>query len=130
MSISDLPALNATLNATAAVFLVTGYVLIRRGHQALHKKCMLAALTASTDFTDIPMHTRALQRAYLLLAALIVLAPPVVTFAFQPAPDVLHGAVNALRSIPGPEPVQIRPRLFVAYGALVAASTLGILYLY
>ena len=76
------------------------------------------------------MHTRALQRAYLLLAALIVLAPPVVTFAFQPAPDVLHGAVDALRSIPAPEPVQIRPRLFVAYGALVAASTLGILYLY
>src|SRR5437773_8211524 len=76
------------------------------------------------------MHARALQRAYLLLAALIVLAPPVVTFAFQPAPDVLHGAVDALRSIPAPQPVEIRPRLFVAYGALVAASTLGILYLY
>ena len=76
------------------------------------------------------MRGRALRRALVLLAALFVLAPPVLTFAFQPAPDVLHGAVDALRSIPAPEPVQIRPRLFVAYGALVAASTLGILYLY
>src|SRR5581483_12196298 len=76
------------------------------------------------------MHRRDLRRAFLLLAALFVLAPPVAAFAFQPAPDVLHGAVAALRSIPAPEPVEIRPRLFVAYGALVAASTLGILYLY
>jgi uncharacterized membrane protein YozB (DUF420 family) len=50
ISIADLPALNATLNATAAVFLVTGYVLIRRGRRDLHRKCMLAALAASTAF--------------------------------------------------------------------------------
>ena len=42
-------------------------------------------------------------------------------------PDLLPGVV---RSIPEPQPVEIRPRLFVAYGALIAASTLGILYLY
>jgi len=50
MAISDLPALNATLNATAAVFLVAGYILIKRGRRALHRKCMLAALAASTVF--------------------------------------------------------------------------------
>lgn len=50
MTIADLPALNATLNATSAVFLVTGYVLIRRGRQQLHKRCMLAALVSSTAF--------------------------------------------------------------------------------
>lgn len=50
LSISDLPALNATLNATAAVFLVAGYILIKNGRRALHKKCMLAAVTASTAF--------------------------------------------------------------------------------
>jgi len=38
------------LNATAALFLVTGYILIRRGRRELHKKCMLAALAASTAF--------------------------------------------------------------------------------
>lgn len=50
MAISDLPAVNATLNATSAVFLVAGYVLIRRGRTALHKRCMLAALTSSAVF--------------------------------------------------------------------------------
>jgi uncharacterized membrane protein YozB (DUF420 family) len=50
MHIADLPALNAVLNATAAVLLTTGYVLIRRGHRDLHKRCMLAALVTSTAF--------------------------------------------------------------------------------
>ena len=50
MQLSDLPAVNATLNAIAAAFLVTGYVLIRRGHPDLHKGCMLGALVASALF--------------------------------------------------------------------------------
>ncbi len=50
IAISDLPALNATLNATATVFLLCGYVNIRRGKRELHKKCMLGALTASALF--------------------------------------------------------------------------------
>ena len=50
MQVSDLPALNATLNATAAAFLLAGYVLIRRGKWQSHRRCMLGALTASTLF--------------------------------------------------------------------------------
>ena len=50
IEISDLPALNATLNGISAIFLTAGYLFIRRGRQALHKKCMLAALVASTAF--------------------------------------------------------------------------------
>ena len=50
MQISDLPAVNAVLNGSAAAFLVTGYILIRRGRQELHKRCMLAALATSTLF--------------------------------------------------------------------------------
>jgi putative membrane protein len=50
ISISDLPALNATLNAVSAIFLTAGYVLIRRGRDAMHKKCMLSALVASAAF--------------------------------------------------------------------------------
>jgi uncharacterized membrane protein YozB (DUF420 family) len=50
MGISDLPALNATLNAIATVFLLTGYVLIRRGHRQAHKRCMLGALVTSALF--------------------------------------------------------------------------------
>src|SRR5215216_4191714 len=50
MEISDLPALNASLNALAAVFLTTGYLLIRRGHRDAHKRCMLMALMTSALF--------------------------------------------------------------------------------
>ena len=50
MQISDLPALNAILNATAAVFLTVGYMQIRRGRIEVHKRCMLAALATSALF--------------------------------------------------------------------------------
>jgi uncharacterized membrane protein YozB (DUF420 family) len=50
MQITDLPALNATLNATSAIFLTAGYVFIRRGRITPHKRCMLAALVTSTVF--------------------------------------------------------------------------------
>ena len=50
MSVADLPALNATLNAIAAVLLVTGYVLIRRGRIRQHRRVMLAAFSTSALF--------------------------------------------------------------------------------
>lgn len=50
MEIADLPALNAVLNGTAAVFLTAGYVLIRRGRIKQHKRCMLVALGTSAVF--------------------------------------------------------------------------------
>jgi uncharacterized membrane protein YozB (DUF420 family) len=50
LTIADLPALNATLNGTSAILLTVGYVLIRRGRVAFHKRCMLAALVTSTLF--------------------------------------------------------------------------------
>jgi uncharacterized membrane protein YozB (DUF420 family) len=48
--LGDLPALNASLNGLAAVLLIAGYVLIRRGHVAAHRACMLAAFATSTLF--------------------------------------------------------------------------------
>jgi putative membrane protein len=50
MTIADLPAVNATLNAIAAVLLVIGWVLVRRKHFALHRRVMLAAFTTSALF--------------------------------------------------------------------------------
>ena len=44
------PALNAMFNGTSAVFLVAGYVAIRRGRKAFHRSCMLGAFTASSVF--------------------------------------------------------------------------------
>lgn len=50
MTIADLPALNASLNALASVFLVVGYILIRSGRRDAHKRSMLLALTTSALF--------------------------------------------------------------------------------
>jgi putative membrane protein len=50
ITLRDLPAINATLNATAAVLLVWGYILIRRRRIASHRKVMLAAFATSTVF--------------------------------------------------------------------------------
>lgn len=50
ISVHDLPAVNATLNATAGVLLVWGYILIRRRSIAAHRKVMLAAFATSTVF--------------------------------------------------------------------------------
>jgi len=46
----DLPTLNAVLNATSAVLLLTGWWLIRRGRRVAHRRAMLAALATSTLF--------------------------------------------------------------------------------
>jgi len=50
VSISDLPALNATLNALSAVLLVAGYAFITNGRTEAHKRCMVGALTVSVLF--------------------------------------------------------------------------------
>lgn len=50
MSLTDLPALNATLNAIAATLLVIGYVLIRRGRVEAHRRVMIAAFATSALF--------------------------------------------------------------------------------
>jgi len=66
MEIQDLPALNAALNATAGVFISIGYLFVRRGHRTAHKRCMLAALTASTLFlvSYVVYHASAGSRPY------------------------------------------------------------------
>ena len=50
MDYRDLPALNATLNATATILLVVGYRLIRAGRKEAHRKTMLAAFAVSVLF--------------------------------------------------------------------------------
>lgn len=47
---AHLPALNATLNFTAALFLSLGFVAIRRGRRELHMKLMLTALAFAAVF--------------------------------------------------------------------------------
>jgi uncharacterized membrane protein YozB (DUF420 family) len=50
MDFSDLPALNAGLNALSGSLLGIGYLLIRRGRVGAHKVFMVAAVAVSTLF--------------------------------------------------------------------------------
>lgn len=47
---SQLPALNATLNAISFVFLTVGYIFIRRHDMRRHRACMISALVSSALF--------------------------------------------------------------------------------
>ena len=50
MELSILPAVNASLNAATAFFLVSGYILIRNKAVAAHKRVMLSACLTSALF--------------------------------------------------------------------------------
>lgn len=50
MSVRDLPALNAVLNATSAVLLVLGFLAIRRRRIATHRRLMTSAMVVSALF--------------------------------------------------------------------------------
>jgi putative membrane protein len=47
---SIFPKINATLNGSSAVLLVTGRVLIARGKMAAHRAVMIAAFVTSSIF--------------------------------------------------------------------------------
>lgn len=50
VSISDLPAVNATLNATSAVLLVIAFLMIKARRYRWHGGLMIAAVTTSAAF--------------------------------------------------------------------------------
>jgi uncharacterized membrane protein YozB (DUF420 family) len=103
MSVSDLPALNATLNGVATVFLVAGYAFIRARKIVAHRASMLAAVTASGLFlvSYVVYHVNAGSKPFegagavravyfLILITHIVLAAAIV-------PMVLVTLARALR---------------------------------
>jgi len=50
LKITDLPAINASLNLISTLFLSAGWYFIRRGHWRRHIACMIPALVSSTLF--------------------------------------------------------------------------------
>ena len=50
MTVTDLPAINACLNAAATVFIVAGLVFIKSGKTKAHIISMIGALTVSAVF--------------------------------------------------------------------------------
>ena len=110
MTLSDLPALNATLNGLAATCLVAGYVCIRRGRVKAHRTCMVGALIASTVFLGCYVyyhysmkklhgeaHTRFLNPAWFRPFYLVLLFTHLVG-AIAIVPMVLVTLTRALRA--------------------------------
>ena len=50
MTVHDLPAVNASLNAISGMLLLVGYSLIRSGRRDQHRKWMIAAFVSSSLF--------------------------------------------------------------------------------
>jgi len=50
MTIRDIPALNASLNALATVLITAGFLLIKFGKKEAHRKVMTAAMVVSAVF--------------------------------------------------------------------------------
>lgn len=50
MTVSDIPALNATLNGLATILITIGFILIKSGNQQAHRKVMLTAGVVSAVF--------------------------------------------------------------------------------
>ena len=82
MEIADLPALNASLNALASVFLVVGYILIRSGRRNAHKRCMQRRQAAARRTKRRPESARiASIHQPTLLTPLTTLAQPTFLIA-------------------------------------------------
>jgi uncharacterized membrane protein YozB (DUF420 family) len=66
VTVSDLPTLNAALNATATVLLVAGRVLIARRRIDAHRKAMIAAFVTSCLFlvSYVVYHAQAGSRPF------------------------------------------------------------------
>jgi uncharacterized membrane protein YozB (DUF420 family) len=60
LSVYDLPGLNAALNATSTILLITGYIFIRRQNILAHKICMLSTVACSAAFliSYVTFHVR------------------------------------------------------------------------
>jgi putative membrane protein len=50
MSVSDLPSLNAALNLTSTILLVTAWFFIKNRRIQAHRRCMIAAFVTSALF--------------------------------------------------------------------------------
>lgn len=50
ITLADLPAVNAVLNAVTAVLLTVGWLMIRRRRITAHRTCMLSAFAVSVVF--------------------------------------------------------------------------------
>ena len=104
MTIADLPAVNASLNALSAVLLATGFVFIRRGDMIRHRFCMVSALIVSTVFLAcyVTYHAQHGSTPYpgtgWMRALYFTILIPHVILAMTVVPLALVTALRALRA--------------------------------
>ena len=112
MTIADLPAVNASLNALAALLLVSGWVLVRRRRFDTHRRVMLAAFSTSVLFlvSYVTYHANAGSRPFpgqgtiravyfVILLTHIVLAAAIVPLAIVTLSRGLSRRYDAHRRI-------------------------------
>ena len=103
MNVSDLPALNASLNGVATAFLAAGYVFSRRRQIQAHRASMLAAVTASALFliSYVIYHANAGSRPFTgtgpIRAVYFVILITHIVLAAAIVPMVLMTLARALR---------------------------------
>ena len=94
MTVHDLPAVNASLNALSGVLLLAGYIMIRTRRIQQHRRCMIAAFVTSSVFLvcyvvyhaqvgSVPFTRRGLVRPlyYTILVTHVTLAAAVLPLA-------------------------------------------------
>lgn len=112
MTVTDLPAINAALNAVSTVLLCVGYVLIRAGRIEQHRRAMLAAFATSTLFLasylvyhfevgSVPFTRQGFVRPvyFTILITHVVLAAAVPPLALITLSRGLKGRYNRHRTI-------------------------------
>jgi len=112
MTFHDLPAVNATLNGTAAALLTAGFVLIKQKRVAAHRAAMLAALAVSVAFLAcyLAYHlqtgartpfggTGAIRNVYFaMLASHVLLALVIVPLILTTLTFALRGRIDRHRA--------------------------------
>ena len=109
---SVLPTVNATLNALSGVFLLIGYVLIRRRHISAHRNAMLGAFASSTAFliSYVIYHAQAGSRPFTgvgavryvyfaILISHVILAAAILPMAISTLSRGLRGRYTEHRRI-------------------------------
>lgn len=109
---SDLPAVNATLNAISAGLLTAGFVFIRRRDIVRHKVCMLSAVCVSAIFLVCYVTYHALHGStrfthhgpirwvyFAILISHVLLAIAIVPMVIITLARALRGQIEQHRSI-------------------------------
>jgi len=113
MTVADLPALNAALNACAAVLLISGFACVRAGRTGAHRACMSGAFVVSCVFLATYVLHKFLVGGvhtpfggaggwrgfyYAMLASHVVLAAAIVPLILVTMSHALRGRIERHRA--------------------------------